>query len=131
MQTAKTEVISDGLHNGIHEIHIRIYLGDYENTFGICVVKVKNGVAEIYKMQIPETQRRKHYGSKLWKFAEKYVIKKYHPNRFIGELDLSNVAAVEFWKSHNFQIKHQEPDFGFVVKEVDARAHIASRNIHV
>ena len=121
MQAIKIEVLRDAKNDGYYEVFIRIYSGNYDNTLGTCTVHVhENGVAEIYKIQIlNESHRRKHYGTKLWKFTEKYIIKKYQPNRFTGELDSSNVPSVEFWKSQNFQLVLEELDYGTILKEIN------------
>lgn len=121
MQAIKIEVLSDAKNDGYYEVFIRIYSGTYDNTLGTCTVYVhENRVAEIYKIQIHnEAHRRKHYGAKLWKFAENYIIKKYQPNRFTGELDFSNIPAIEFWKSQNFQVLLEELDHGTILKEIN------------
>lgn len=106
---------------GVFEVLTRIYLGGNDKTIGVCTVKIdKIRIAEICSMQIlDESNRRKHYGSKLWKFTENYVIKKHHPNRFVGELHLENIPAIEFWKSHHFQIIQEKPNFGTIVKKIE------------
>jgi len=121
LQAIQTEVIRDAKYPDITDVLIRIYSGDYNDTLGVCRIKIdKNGIAEIYSIQIlNESNRRKHYGSTLWKFAENYVIKKYRPNRFVGELHLENIPAIEFWKSHDFQILPKKVNCGMIVKSVE------------
>jgi len=121
LKTVKIEVVSDTKNDGYYEVFTRIYSGTYDNTLGTCTVHVhENGVAEIYKIQIHrESHRRKHYGTKLWKFVETYILKKYKPNRFTSELDFSNVSAIKFWKNQNFQLLHKESDYGTIIKETN------------
>lgn len=79
----------------------------------------RKGIAEIYSIDIHEPHRGKGYGSKLWLFAEAYVIKKYHPERFIGELNIGTTPKIaDFWKSLDFQIKYKDSSLAYALKEV-------------
>jgi hypothetical protein len=100
------QVISDNNVGDMFLVHSRLY-ADIDNTIAICRVHIhKNLVAEIYTIDVlKENNKRKHYGSTLWAFTEKYVIDKYHPKRFVGDLDVEHIPAVEFWKSQKFGIK--------------------------
>ena len=120
MSSIITEVIGDSQNNGIQRVHTLLYSGHYDNTLARCVVKInKKKIAEIYRLEVPnEANRRKHYGSKLWQFTENYVIGKHKPKRFVGELDFSNVPAVSFWKSLNFQLVKDKINYGHIIKEI-------------
>jgi len=121
LRTTKIEVIGDEVYDEIHDVRFLIFFDDYRNPIGICVVKVKpDQEGEIYTIQIDEPYRRKHYGSQLWSFAEKYILKKYRVKRFTGELNLtSNSASVKFWKSQNFYIKYETCDLAFAIKSME------------
>jgi hypothetical protein len=117
--SAKLEVISDSYVRDVFSVHTRLYQ-ENDNTLAICLVHIhKDRTAEIYTIDVlEENNKRKHYGSKLWHFTEEYVVNKYHPSRFVGELDLEHIPAVEFWKSLNFQIRKDKHDYGEIVKDV-------------
>ena len=120
LRTAKIQVIRDEVSNEPHEVRFLIFF-DYENPIGMCVVKVKpNQVAEIYDIRIFEPYRRKHYGSQLWSFAEKYILENYNVKRFIGELNLDSYpASVKFWKSQNFRITYETKNLAFATKSTE------------
>lgn len=119
--TAKVKAISDETRNHIGEVFFVICFGDsIDNLIGTCSVKIKeNAVAEIYKININEPYRGKHYGSMLWKFAETYLIQKHYVKRFIGELNIGTNPTINvFWEKQGFCIRYEDSDCAFAVKEV-------------
>jgi len=120
LRTAQIKVICGEIYNKTPVVQFLIFLDNYKNTIGMCEVRVRpNRVAEIYRIHINEPYRRKHYGSQLWSFAEKYMVENYNIKRFIGELNLTQLASAKFWKSHNFRIQHKTNDLAFAIKDME------------